>query len=91
MSTCHALLLLRFSRKAFFIGKSHKFSMDICAGGAKKAPLCQTERGFRFYRNIFYKWPHCLPVKNRSVVVARNTLPAYSTVDGNWVKLGEQG
>ena len=32
---------------------------------------------------IFYSFPHCLPVKNRRVVVARNTLPARSTVEGN--------
>ena len=32
---------------------------------------------------ILYSFPHCLPVKNRRVVVARNTLPARSTVEGN--------
>ena len=30
-----------------------------------------------------YSFPHCLPVKKRRGVVARNTLPARSTVEGN--------
>ena len=34
-------------------------------------------------RVVSYSFPHCLPVKNRRVVVARNTLPARSTVEGN--------
>ena len=38
-----------------------------------------------------YSFPHCLPVKNRSVVVARNTLPARSTVEGNSGCEGLQG
>ena len=38
-----------------------------------------------------YSLPHCLPVKNRSVVVARNTLPARSTVEGNSGCEGLQG
>ena len=32
---------------------------------------------------IFKAFRYCLPVKNRRVVVARNTLPARSTVEGN--------
>ena len=40
---------------------------------------------------ILYSFPHCLPVKNRRVVVARNTLPARSTVVGNSGCEGLQG
>ena len=40
---------------------------------------------------IFYNFPHCLPVKKRRVVVARNTLPARSTVVGNSGWEGLQG
>ena len=40
---------------------------------------------------ILYSFPHCLPVKNRRVVVARNTLPASSTVVGNSGCEGLQG
>ena len=42
-------------------------------------------RSRRFLRgtSFYYSLPHCLPVKNRRVVVARNTLPARSTVEGN--------
>ena len=38
-----------------------------------------------------YSLPHCLPVKKRRVVVARNTLPARSTVEGNSGWEGLQG
>ena len=38
-----------------------------------------------------YSFPHCLPVKKRRVVVARNTLPARSTVEGNSGWEGLQG
>ena len=38
-----------------------------------------------------YNFPHCLPVKKRRVVVARNTLPARSTVVGNSGCEGLQG
>ena len=40
---------------------------------------------------IFYNFPHCLPVKKRRVVVARNTLPARNTVVGNSGWEGLQG
>ena len=40
---------------------------------------------------IFYNFPHCLPVKKRRVVVARNTFPARSTVVGNSGWEGLQG
>ena len=40
---------------------------------------------------IFYNFPHCFPVKKRRVVVARNTLPARSTVVGNSGWEGLQG
>ena len=40
---------------------------------------------------MIYSFPHCLPVKNRRVVVARNTLPARSTVEGNSGCEGLQG
>ena len=45
----------------------------------KRLPEQTFLRGVSF----FYSFPHCLPVKNRRVVVARNTLPARSTVEGN--------
>lgn len=40
---------------------------------------------------VRYSRPHCLPVKNRSEVVERNTLPARSTVEGKSGWEGLQG
>ena len=54
----------------------------------KKRLLRQT---FFAWCIIFYNFPHCLPVKKRRVVVARNTLPARSTVVGNSGWEGLQG
>lgn len=39
--------------------------------------------GQELFFGFAYNFPHCLPVKKRRVVVARNTLPARSTVLGN--------
>ena len=48
---------------------------------AAKRPLSRRTGAFAVHHS--YSFPHCLPVKKRSVVVARNTLPARSTVVGN--------
>ena len=42
-------------------------------------------------RSAGYSFPHCLPVKNRRVVLARNTFPARRTVEGNSGWEGLQG
>ena len=54
----------------------------------KKAPA-QWAGAFAVHHS--YNFPHCLPVKKRRVVVARNTLPARSTVEGNSGWEGLQG
>lgn len=54
----------------------------------KKAPA---RKGRSFCLLHHYNFPHCLPVKKRRVVVARNTLPARSTVEGNSGCEGLQG
>ena len=72
-----------------FIGKIHSISMDICA--EKKNSSAQCKQSGAVGVSSGYSLPHCLPVKKRRVVVARNTLPACSTVLGNSGKLGEQG
>ena len=91
MYTQYILLLHTFPKRAFFIGKSNSFTMDICAERQKQKLPLHTAGGALVFSDVFYSFPHCLPVKNRSVVVARNTLPACSTVLGKLGKLGEQG
>ena len=48
----------------------------------KKSPLRQSRQALN-ERAAFYSFPHCLPVKNRRVVLARNTFPARRAVEGN--------
>ena len=57
----------------------------------KKPPPPSGEVDLRSKDGEGYNFPHCLPVKKRRVVVARNTLPARSTVVGNSGCEGLQG
>uniref|UniRef100_UPI0040262CD0 hypothetical protein n=1 Tax=Faecalibacterium sp. TaxID=1971605 RepID=UPI0040262CD0 len=41
----------------------------------EKGPPGQSRQALN-ERAAFYSFPHCLPVKNRRVVLARNTFPA---------------
>ena len=88
---------LRFSRKLYRYtkapsqrppspGRCHFPQGTSCH--AKNA--CRSRRFLRG-TSFYYSLPHCLPVKNRRVVVARNTWPARSTVEGNSGWEGLQG
>ena len=56
----------------------------------EKGPLRQSLTALK-ERAAFYSLPHCLPVKNRRVVLARNTFPARRAVEGNSGWEGLQG
>lgn len=92
MYTTHIFLLRIFLKSCFLSGKQIVLQWIFVRKGKKtKAPPCIQPEKPLFTLMGFYSFPHCLPVKNRSVVVARNTLPACSTVLGKLGKLGEQG
>ena len=69
---------------ASFLSEGAGIERSEMTGGVLLLPRKKRlpEQTFLWYI-IFYNFPHCLPVKKRRVVVARNTLPALSTVVGN--------
>ena len=77
---------------ASFLGEGAGIERSEMTGGVLLLPRKKRlpEQTFLWYI-IFYNFPHCFPVKNRRVVVARNTLPARSTVVGNSGWEGLQG
>ena len=74
------------------LGEGASIERSEMTGGVLLLPRKKRlpEQTFLWYI-IFYNFPHCLPVKKRRVVVARNTLPARSTVVGNSGWEGLQG
>ena len=78
---------------ASFLGEGAGIERSEMTGGVLLLPRKKRlpEQTFFAWCIIFYNFPHCLPVKNRRVVVARNTLPARSTVVGNSGWEGLQG
>ena len=77
---------------ASFLGEGAGIERSEMTGGVLLLPRKNACRSRRFlWYIIFYNFPHCLPVKKRRVVVARNTLPARSTVVGNSGWEGLQG
>ena len=91
------LQALRFSRKLYRhvkgpISEGAGIERSEMTGGVLLLPRKNACRSRRFlWYIIFYNFPHCLPVKKRRVVVARNTLPARNTVVGNSGWEGLQG
>ena len=92
------LQALRFSRKLYRhvkgpISEGAGIERSEMTGGVLLLPRKKRlpEQTFFVWCIIFYNFPHCLPVKKRRVVVARNTLPARNTVVGNSGWEGLQG
>ena len=70
------------ARRAYIIGFGETTSFCRKADIMPQKGPCPSGQG-AFAVHHSYNFPHCLPVKKRRVVVARNTLPARSTVEGN--------
>lgn len=78
---------------ASFLSEGAGIERSEMTGGVLLLPRKKRlpEQTFFAWCIIFYNFPHCLPVKKRRVVVARNTLPARNTVVGNSGWEGLQG
>ncbi|MGL0897038.1 hypothetical protein ACSTB1_13245, partial [Faecalibacterium duncaniae] len=72
------IIFPRIDLQAFFVFCT--WSDGTLCANQRKSPPGQSRQALPG-RAAFYSFPHCLPVKNRRVVLARNTFPARRAVE----------